>query len=67
MNSKIVGALIDQARRRVATKTLIQDISEPMSGEIDRRKLAAKISSIEHAVDDLADAMEALGSRIVGQ
>lgn len=60
-----VGVLIDQARRRVATKTLIQDVSEPLTGEIDRRKLAAKFANIEHAVDDLADAVESLGARAV--
>lgn len=67
MNRKTVDSLIDQARRRVASKTLIQDVSEPLSGEIDRRKIAAKFSSIEHAVDDLADAVETLGSKIGGE
>ena len=55
-----VESLVGRARRRISTKTLIQDVSEPLTGEIDRRKLAAKFSNIEHAVDDLATAVEQL-------
>jgi hypothetical protein len=29
-----------------------------MTGEIDRRKIAAKFNNLEHAVDQLADAVE---------
>jgi hypothetical protein len=58
-----VESLVGRARRRISTKTLIQDVSEPLTGEIDRRKLAAKFSNIEHAVDDLATAVEQLNDQ----
>lgn len=58
-----VESLVGRARQRISTKTLIQDVSEPLTGEIDRRKLAAKFSNIEHAVDDLATAVEQLNDQ----
>jgi len=58
-----VESLVGRARRRISTKTLIQDVSEPLTGEIDRRKLAAKFSNIEHAVDDLVTAVEQLNDQ----
>jgi hypothetical protein len=58
-----VESLVGRARQRISTKTLMQDVSEPLTGDIDRRKLAAKFSNIEHAVDDLATAVEVLNDQ----
>jgi hypothetical protein len=60
---KIVANLVGRARQRISTKTMIQDVSEPLTGEIDRRKLTAKFNNIEHAVDDLASAVEVLNEQ----
>jgi len=60
---KDVAILVDNARKRISTKTIIQDVSEPLTGEIDRRKLAVKLANVEHAVDDLADAVETLAEK----
>ncbi|GAC1415915.1 MAG: hypothetical protein NVSMB5_05650 [Candidatus Velthaea sp.] len=59
---KNVEHLVDRARSRVSSKTLIQDVSEPLTGEIDRRKLAAKLSNVEHAIDELAHAVATLAA-----
>ena len=50
--------LIKSARQRVSERTFIQDVSEPLTGQIDRRKIAAKMNNLEHAVDELAVAVE---------
>jgi hypothetical protein len=60
---KTVANLVGRARQRISTKTMIQDVSEPLTGEIDRRKLTAKFNNIEHAVDDLASAVEVLNDQ----
>ena len=43
---------------RVDRRTFIQDVSEPLTGRIDRRKIAAKFNNLEDAVDELAVAVE---------
>ncbi|GAC1419927.1 MAG: hypothetical protein NVSMB64_29110 [Candidatus Velthaea sp.] len=60
---KNLETLIDRTRSRVSSKTLIQDVSQPLTGEIDRRKLAAKLANVEHAVDELADAVQSLAAK----
>jgi hypothetical protein len=53
-----VKDLIDSVRHRVERRTFIQDVTEPLTGRIDRRKIAAKFNNLEHAVDELADALD---------
>jgi hypothetical protein len=53
-----VEDLIDSVRHRVERRTFIQDVTEPHTGRIDRRKIAAKFNNLEHAVDELADAVD---------
>jgi hypothetical protein len=53
-----VKDILHEVRQRVDRRTFIQDVTEPMTGRIDRRKIAAKFNNIEHAVDDLAEAVE---------
>lgn len=53
-----VKDLIDSVRHRVERRTFIQDVTEPLTGRIDRRKIAAKFNNLEHAVDELADAVD---------
>jgi hypothetical protein len=55
---KSVKDLVDTVRARVERRTFAQDVSDPITGEIDRRKIAAKFNNLEHAVDELADAVE---------
>ena len=50
--------LITDVRQRVERRTFIQDVTEPLTGSIDRRKIAAKFNNLEHAVDELAEAVE---------
>lgn len=50
--------LLAEVRQRVDRRTFIQDVTEPMTGAIDRRKIAAKFNNLEHAVDELAEAVE---------
>lgn len=57
-DERTVKELIQSARQRVSHRTFIQDVSEPLTGQIDRRKIAAKMNNLEHAVDELADAVE---------
>ncbi|MGD1066133.1 MAG: hypothetical protein ABR975_04900 [Vulcanimicrobiaceae bacterium] len=33
-------------------------MTEPLTGRIDQRKVAAKFNNLEHAVDELATAVE---------
>jgi hypothetical protein len=61
---KTVATLVRRARQRISTKTMVQDVSEPLTGEIDRRKLTAKFTNIEHAVDDLANAVDVLNEQV---
>jgi hypothetical protein len=53
-----VPELIETVRKRVERRTFVQDVSDPLTGQIDRRKIAAKFNNLEHAVDELADAVE---------
>jgi hypothetical protein len=53
-----VKKLVDEVRARVERRTFVQDVSDPLTGEIDRRKIAAKFNNLEHAVDELADVVE---------
>ena len=57
-DDRTVEELIRSARERVSHRTFIQDVSEPLTGQVDRRKIAAKMNNLEHAVDELADAVE---------
>ena len=47
-------------------RTFIQDVSEPLTGRIDQRKIAAKFNNLEHAVDELAERRGARRRREVG-
>jgi hypothetical protein len=66
METSKVPELIANVRARVAEKTNIQDVTEPLTGQIDRRRLAKKFTELEHAVDDLADAVETMHHEVAG-
>lgn len=53
-----VKDLLNDVRARVDRRTFIQDVTEPLTGHIDRRKIAAKFNNLEHAVDELAEVVE---------
>jgi hypothetical protein len=53
-----VKDLLHDVRQRVERRTFIQDVTEPLTGRIDQRKIAAKFNNLEHAVDELAEAVE---------
>jgi len=55
---RTVKEILHEVRQRVDRRTFIQDVTEPLTGRIDRRKIAAKFNNLEHAVDDLAEAVE---------
>ena len=55
---RTVKELLTEVRARVDRRTFVQDVSEPESGRLDQRKVAAKFNNLEHAVDDLAEAVE---------
>ena len=57
-DERSVKDILHEVRQRVDRRTFIQDVTEPLTGRIDRRKIAAKLNNIEHAVDDLAEAVE---------
>jgi hypothetical protein len=61
-----VKQLLRHVRQRVERRTFIQDVSEPLTGEIDRRKIAAKFNNLESAVDELAEAVEQIAERTEG-
>ena len=50
--------LLHDVRKRVERRTFIQDVTEPLTGRVDQRKIAAKFNNLEHAVDDLTTAVE---------
>ncbi len=52
--------ILHDVRRRVERRTFIQDVTEPLTGRVDQRKIAAKFNNLEHAVDDLTTAVEAI-------
>ena len=54
--------ILHDVRKRVERRTFIQDVTEPLTGRIDQRKIAAKFNNLEHAVDDLATAVETLAT-----
>lgn len=58
-----VKDLIHDVRQRVERRTFIQDVTEPLTGRIDRRKIAAKFNNLEHAVDELAEAVDRVADR----
>ncbi|MDB5026470.1 MAG: hypothetical protein JWO66_159 [Candidatus Eremiobacteraeota bacterium] len=53
-----VKEIVADVRARVEVRTFVQDVTEPLTGRVDRRKIAAKFNNLEHAVDDLAQAVE---------
>jgi translation elongation factor EF-1beta len=57
-DERSVKELVHEVRQRVERRTFIQDVSEPLTGRIDQRKIAAKFNNLEHAVDELAEAVE---------
>jgi hypothetical protein len=57
-DERSVKDLLHDVRARVDRRTFIQDVTEPLTGHIDRRKIAAKFNNLEHAVDELAEAVE---------
>lgn len=54
--------ILHDVRKRVERRTFIQDVTEPLTGRIDQRKIAAKFNNLEHAVDDLAAAVETIAA-----
>ncbi len=62
-DARNVKQLLENVRHRVERRTFIQDVSEPLTGEIDRRKIAAKFNNLESAVDELAEAVEHIAER----
>jgi hypothetical protein len=62
-DERSVKEILPEVRQRVERRTFIQDVSEPLTGRIDQRKIAAKFNNLEHAVDELAEAVE----RVVDQ
>jgi hypothetical protein len=52
--------ILHDVRQRVERRTFIQDVTEPLTGRIDQRKIAAKFNNLEHAVDDLTSVVEAM-------
>jgi hypothetical protein len=57
-DERSVKEMLSEVRQRVERRTFIQDVSEPLTGRIDRRKMAAKFNNLEHAVDELAEVVE---------
>ena len=55
--------LVHDVRKRVERRTFIQDVTEPLTGRIDQRKIAAKFNNLEHAVEDLATAVETIAEQ----
>ena len=53
-----VKDILDDVRARVDRRTFVQDVTEPLTGRIDQRKIAAKFNNLEHAVDELAEVVE---------
>ncbi|HEV3088002.1 MAG TPA: hypothetical protein VGX96_12315 [Candidatus Elarobacter sp.] len=57
-DERTVKGILEDVRARVERRTFIQDVTEPLTGRIDQRKIAAKFNNLEHAVDELAEAVE---------
>ena len=62
-DERSIKEILHEVRQRVDRRTFIQDVSEPLTGRIDQRKIAAKFNNLEHAVDELTDVVE----RVVDQ
>jgi hypothetical protein len=62
-DERTVQELIDDVRQRVERRTFVQDVTEPRTGRIDQTKVAAKFNNLEHAVDELAEAVERVVAR----
>jgi hypothetical protein len=59
-DERTVKELLNEVRQRVERRTFAQDVTEPLTGRVDHRKIAAKFNNLEHAVDELTDAVEHL-------
>lgn len=57
-DERSIKGLLEDVHDRVDRRTFIQDLTEPLTGEIDRRRIAAKFNNLEHAVDELATVVE---------
>ncbi|MEA2786430.1 MAG: hypothetical protein QOF71_2534 [Candidatus Eremiobacteraeota bacterium] len=57
-DERTIKELLDDVRQRVERRTFVQDVTEPLTGRIDQSKVAAKFNNLEHAVDELAEAVE---------
>lgn len=57
-DERTVQQAIADVRRRVDRRTFVQDVTETVTGRLDRRKVAAKFNNLEHAVDELAAIVE---------
>jgi hypothetical protein len=57
---RTVVELVHDVRKRVERRTFIQDVTEPLTGRVDQRKIASKFNNLEHAVEDLATAVESI-------
>ena len=62
-DERTIPELIEDVRKRVERRTFVQDVSDPVTGQIDRTKVAAKFNNLEHAVDELADAVERVSEK----
>lgn len=58
MEQRSTKDILADVRQRVDRRTFVQDVTEPLTGRIDQRKVAAKFNNLEHAVDELATAVE---------
>jgi hypothetical protein len=58
MDERNAKEIIRDVQHRVNRRTFVQDVTEPLTGRIDQRKVAAKFNNLEHAVDDLATVVE---------
>ncbi|HZW53852.1 MAG TPA: hypothetical protein VFF00_07445 [Candidatus Elarobacter sp.] len=61
--ARSVKDLLHDVRQRVERRTFIQDVTEPLTGRIDQRKIAAKFNNLEHAVDELAEVVERVAEK----
>ena len=57
-DERSVKDILQEVRQRVDRRTFIQDVSEPLTGRIDQRKIAAKFNNLEHAVEELTEVVE---------
>jgi kynureninase len=62
-DERSVKEMLYEVRQRVDRRTFIQDVSEPLTGRIDQRKIAAKFNNLEHAVDELAEVVERVADK----